>query len=528
VLEHLVGRDAGVEEEHTTLLQRGEHVITADVGGIVASHEVGVIDQPRHVHRTLAEAQVADGDAARLLGVIGEVGLGIHVGVLTDDLDRVLVGADGPVGSKTPEHAGDDTLGRDIDHLLDRQRTTGHVIDDTDGEVVETLAGEVLIDRLGMGRGEFFAGQTVAPTDNRDTGATGLGKCGHDILIQRLTEGTGLLGAVEHGNLFNRGGNGGHKILGRERTIQADLEHTDLGTAGVEVIGGPFSRVDSASHGDDEAVGIGSPDIVEQMVLAAGHLGDLVHVLLDDRGNSGIIRVDRFAALEIDVLILRRHFKTGRFGALGPGPEALDVLGFQQRLEVVVRDFLDLLHLVGSPETVEERQERNLSLQSGQMGDERQVHGLLDAGSGRHGITGVAARHDVGMVTENRQRLGCQGTGRHMEHRREHLSGNLMHVGDHQQQTLRCGECRCERTSAQRPVDGTCGSGFRLHLYDVHFLAEQILPADARPRIRILSHRGGGGDGIDRSNLAESVRDVRCRGIAVDSNHFLVTHCYAP
>ena len=55
----------------------------------------------------VAEAQVADGDAAGLLGVILEVCLNVLVGVVADDLDGVLVGANGAVAAQTPELALD-------------------------------------------------------------------------------------------------------------------------------------------------------------------------------------------------------------------------------------------------------------------------------------------------------------------------------------------------------------------------------------------------------------------------------------
>ena len=47
------------------------------------------------------------GQAAGLLGVVLEVALRVHIGVVADDLDGVLVGADGTVGAQAVELAGD-------------------------------------------------------------------------------------------------------------------------------------------------------------------------------------------------------------------------------------------------------------------------------------------------------------------------------------------------------------------------------------------------------------------------------------
>ena len=108
VLEHLVVAPLGVEQEGAAFLDALEHVVAADVGRVVAgrrsrpwSIRYGALD------RALAEAQVGDGDAARFLRVVGEVALGVHVGVVADDLDGVLVGADGAVRAEAPELAAD-------------------------------------------------------------------------------------------------------------------------------------------------------------------------------------------------------------------------------------------------------------------------------------------------------------------------------------------------------------------------------------------------------------------------------------
>ena len=84
----------------------------------MAGDEVGLVDQVGRTDRVFAEAQVGDRDAAGLLGVIGEVGLGVHVGMVADDLDRVLVGADGAVGAEAPEAGGDGAWLGDVDGFV--------------------------------------------------------------------------------------------------------------------------------------------------------------------------------------------------------------------------------------------------------------------------------------------------------------------------------------------------------------------------------------------------------------------------
>ena len=108
-------------------------------------------------------------------------------------------------------------------------------------------------------------------------------------------------------------------------------------------------------------------------------------------------------------------------------------------LQILVIPHGDLLDLVAGAEAVEEVDEGNLALQSGQMGHGRQIHDLLDVALAQHGKAGLAAGHHVGVVAEDVQRLGGHGTGGDMEHGGQLLGCDLVHVGDHQQQALGSG-----------------------------------------------------------------------------------------
>ena len=64
-----------------------------DRAGVVAGDKVGLGHVVRRTDRGITKAQVRNGDAAGLLGVVLEVGLDVLVGVVADNLDGVLVRA---------------------------------------------------------------------------------------------------------------------------------------------------------------------------------------------------------------------------------------------------------------------------------------------------------------------------------------------------------------------------------------------------------------------------------------------------
>jgi hypothetical protein len=134
-----------------------QNIVDIHIGRIVAGDVIGRIDQVGGLNRALAEAQMADRDAARFLGIIGEVGLGVHIGVVADDLDGAFVGPDRAVGAQPPEFALHGALLRDIEALFHRQRSLGHIVGDAHCEVIlRSGRGHVVVHRLDHGGIEFL------------------------------------------------------------------------------------------------------------------------------------------------------------------------------------------------------------------------------------------------------------------------------------------------------------------------------------------------------------------------------------
>ena len=94
-------------------------------------------------------------------------------------------------------------------------------------------------------------------------------------------------------------------------------------------------------------------------------------------------------------------------------------------------------------------QERHAAFDGGQVRHRSEVHDFLHRTGGEEGEARLAGAHHVGVVAENGQSLGGEGTGRDVEHARKQLTGNLVHIGNHQQETLRGGVGGGEGTGLQ-------------------------------------------------------------------------------
>ena len=169
-------------------------------------------------------------------------------------------------------------------------------------------------------------------------------------------------------------------------------------------------------------------------------------------------------------------------------------------------------------EAVEEVQERHPGRERGAVGDQRHVLRLLHRCRGQHGHPGLAGRHDVAVVAEDAERVGGHRAGRHVDHGRRELAGDLVQVRDHQQQTLRRREGRGQRTGLERAVERTGGAGLALHLDHLGHDAPEVGDAGLGPGVGELAHRRRRGDRIDGDDLAELVGDPGGGLVAVDGD----------
>ncbi|MPM69303.1 hypothetical protein SDC9_116248 [bioreactor metagenome] len=343
-----------------------------------------------------------------------------------------------------------------------------------------------------------------------------VGQGGEDVGEQRFGGCAGLLRTVQHGDGADRPRQRGEERLDRERPVEPHRQHPDLLAVGVELGGGLGQGAGGRAHHHDHPVRVRGAGVLDQVVGPPGQRGELVEHLLHHGGHRVVERVRGLGGLEEGVRVLRGAADRRVVGGQPAGPMRLDVLVADQAPQRVVRQQFDGVDLVGGAEPVEEVQERHPGPEGGGMGDRRQVLGLLHPAAGQHRPAGLADGHHVGMVTEDAQRMGRDRAGRDVDHRRGELPGDLVHVRDHQQQTLRRGERRGQRALGQGAVQRPRRAALGLHLDHLGDLAPDVRTTVCGPLVRKLSHAGGRGDGVDRDDLAERMRDAGRRLVPLD------------
>ena len=368
--------------------------------------------------------------------------------------------------------------------------------------------------------GEFLGPQTVAAAE--DAGRVALfHEGGADVEVQGFAEAAGFLGAVEHGDGFNRGRDDLEQVFHGEGTVQANLHEAETLALRVQQVDHFFDGFTGGTHGDDHAVGFRMAHIVEGTVFAAGNAFNLLHRFDDDVRNGVVEEVPAFGVLEIDVGVLRGAALVRMFRIHGVLPEFVHLFPVDDLADVFIVDDFDFLDFVGSAEPVEEVAERHAGFDGGQMGHQSEVHTFLNRAGAQEGEAGLTGGHHVLLVAEDAQGVGGKRAGGNVEHGGEQFARDLVHVGDHEQEALRGRKRAGHGARDQRTVHGTGGARFGLKLTHGNGLSHQVFFAGGGPVVSQFAHHGGRRNRIDTGDVAQRVGDMRGCRVAVHGFPFL-------
>ena len=166
-------RKGAIEQKHAPGLDAGQQIEALDEIPLVAGHKRGPLDQVGGADRLGPKAQVRHRDRTRLFGVVNEVGLGIQIGALANDLDRRLVGPHRAIGTQAIKH-GPHLSGVGMEVVVEGQGAVGEVVVDAHREVVERAGlarhqqgPQMVKHRLHHRRGELLRRQPVATAQHR-------------------------------------------------------------------------------------------------------------------------------------------------------------------------------------------------------------------------------------------------------------------------------------------------------------------------------------------------------------------------
>ena len=452
---------------------------------------------------------------ARFFRVVNEVALREAAGV-ADDLAAVLVRADRAVRAEAVEESAHDIVGLDGKRGIEFDAGVRDVVTNADREViVRLLAAELVEHALDHRRSELFRGEAEAAADDDRHFAIRLAQRADDVEIKRLPDRARLLRAIEHRDRANASRDARSEAMYVERTEES---HVDDSHAFPERVDRFRNRLACGSHRHDDALRIGGAVILVRRVRASNVFREPLHRLRDDVRAVAIERIGALARLEENVGILRRAANHRMIGSERAAAMIEDQFRVDHRLQIVIGQQRHLRDLVRRAEAVEEMEERDARLERRGLRDQREVLRLLHARGTEHRPAGRARGHDVAVIAEDRQRVCGQRTRGDVKDRRRQLAGDLVHVRNHQQQALRRGKRRGERSGLQRAMHGARGTALALHLDHRRDRSPEVRLFLGRPRVRPLAHRRRGRDRIDGDDFIERVRNARDGFVSIEKS----------
>ena len=304
------------------------------------------------------------GNTAGLLGVIVKVSLCVHVCVVTDDLNGVLVCAYRTVSAKSPELAVDGSLRCGNQSRSCSKRQVCHIIFDTDCESFLLCVIEYCNDLCRCG---VFGAQSVTSAVYRYAVKLGSFQCGYNIQVQRLALCSRLFRSVQNVDVFYSIRDSVDQCLCTEWSVQTYFYDTDFFTGCQQVINGLFDGIACGSHCNDNFFSILCSVVVEQLIVGADLCINLVHVFLNDSRHSIVIRIAGLSCLEEDIRILCGTSLAWMIWIQCMISEFIDRIHIYQVFQIFVIPCLDLLNLVGSTESIKEVDKWELAFQSRTM-----------------------------------------------------------------------------------------------------------------------------------------------------------------
>src|SRR5213080_3998081 len=128
--------------------------------------EVCALNQVSALYWLGPKAQVRNRHRARLFRIVNKITLRVVRRFFADDLDRVLVRADGAIGAQAPEEGAHLSFWFDIEVGIKGQTVESHIVRNADAEMALRIVFRHFVeDALDHRRREFFRAEAVTTAD---------------------------------------------------------------------------------------------------------------------------------------------------------------------------------------------------------------------------------------------------------------------------------------------------------------------------------------------------------------------------
>ena len=148
-------------------------------------------------------------------------------------------------------------------------------------------------------------------------------------------------------------------MFDRERTIEVDLDKTDLFAFLDEIINNFSGSLSDRAHRNDDLGGFAISVVDKRSIGSASRIGNLLEVFRSDIDNAVLVEVLSFTTLESDIVILSATSGDSMSVRVQSSSlEVLDGIHIENGFPEIIVDEFDILNLVRGSETIEEVNDR--------------------------------------------------------------------------------------------------------------------------------------------------------------------------
>ena len=216
-------------------------------------YKVCLMDQVGRLDRLLTKAEVRHCNTTGFLWVIIKVSLCIHICIITDDLDWVLVRTYCSVSSKSPEFTVDRSFRCCDQWLIGFQWQMRYIIIDTNRKFSFCI---IVIYSNDLCRCCILGTKSITSCINRNCIELRSFQCCNNIQVQWLAKWSRLFCSVKYRNSLNCIRDRINQSLSTEWSVKTNLDNSDFLACCCQVIDCLLDRITDRSHCYDHMLGI--------------------------------------------------------------------------------------------------------------------------------------------------------------------------------------------------------------------------------------------------------------------------------
>ena len=166
VWKYFISFPIWIQQKNAIIFNTFEHIITSDKRLIMISNKISVFNQIFRLNGRGTKTKMWTGNSTGFFWIVLEVALCIHIGIVTNNLNRVLICTNRTIRTKSPEFCWESAFRKGVELFFYFEWFIWYVVVDSNRKAMESSAINVIVNRFNHWRCKFFGRKTITATNN--------------------------------------------------------------------------------------------------------------------------------------------------------------------------------------------------------------------------------------------------------------------------------------------------------------------------------------------------------------------------